>query len=345
MVCLITLFTFLTTVGSECCAESGDSPRAIGVVLPLSGALHEYGEPVKNGILFARSKFETSLVRFIFEDSMSDTKGAISAYEKLVNTGVEAVIVWGTTASEGVAPVAMQRGVPIFSMSMSPAVSRARPLVTRTSPDATLLVVPVVKEIQRIAPKSIALITAEWSFTIEQSKALHAAFPEGFIEEHLVTRSELDFRGLILKLKTQKKGLIGVLLGPGQLGEFYRQMRDLRVEIPTFSTSILDSKAERAKAGSSAKGAFYADYIVCPNFRESFLKFDASGQYLSYAVNAFDVARLLLTSAETTPGKEKLYDYVQNNREFRGVCGSMMFRDGEASGGYFDYPVSLQVVP
>lgn len=344
MLFLIALFSLLTTLSLECLAESGDDPRAVGVVLPLSGALHEYGEPVKNGILFAQSTFETPPVRFIFEDSMSDTKGAISAYEKLVKTGVEAVIVWGTTASEGVAPVAMQRGVPIFSISISPAVSKGRPLVTRTSPDATILVVPVVKEIQRIAPKSLTLITAEWSFTIEQSRALRAAFPENFIEEHLVARSELDFRGLILKLKTQKTELIGVLLGPGQLGEFYRQMRDLRVEIPTFSTSILDSKVERAKAGSSAEGVFYADYDVCPKFRESFLQFDGSGQYLSYAVNAFDIARLLLTGAEATRGKEALYDFVKNKREFQGVCGSVTFRDGEASGRYFDYPVSLQVV-
>lgn len=71
---------------------------SIGMVVPLTGKHASiYGLSMKRGFLLARDEingFEDSSVRiyFITEDSMSTAEGSVSAYQRLIDAGVPAIV-------------------------------------------------------------------------------------------------------------------------------------------------------------------------------------------------------------------------------------------------------------
>jgi len=91
----------------------------IGVSLPLTGPLAEYGEAVRNGIDLALEDQPglRTKVRFIYEDNSYDAKKAVGNLQKLVDVdGINLFLVWGNEPALSVAPVAEQRKVPTITL-------------------------------------------------------------------------------------------------------------------------------------------------------------------------------------------------------------------------------------
>ncbi|GAG00492.1 unnamed protein product, partial [marine sediment metagenome] len=91
----------------------------IGAIMPLTGELATYGEPVKNGMelaveeINAKGGINGTLLRIIFEDDLGDPKTAVSAFNKLIDSEKVPIILGPLTsgASMATAPVAERRKV------------------------------------------------------------------------------------------------------------------------------------------------------------------------------------------------------------------------------------------
>lgn len=102
---------------------------SVGVTLPLTGALTEYGAAIQNGIQLAREehpeKFQN--VRFVYEDDGYEPKRAISALHKLRSIDrVDVVLGWGTETVLAESPIAESRRIPFLAGALDPRAYRGR---------------------------------------------------------------------------------------------------------------------------------------------------------------------------------------------------------------------------
>lgn len=91
----------------------------VGAIMPLTGELATYGEPVRKGMELALEEINTSggingkPLKIIFEDDLGDPKTAVAAFNKLIDREKVPIILGPLTssASMATAPVAERRKV------------------------------------------------------------------------------------------------------------------------------------------------------------------------------------------------------------------------------------------
>jgi branched-chain amino acid transport system substrate-binding protein len=107
---IVIAIIILIGVGIALSNNSAEQTK-IGVILPATGILAEYGEQVRAGVLAAGSEEQ-----FIFEDDQCDPKFAVSAFQKLVSVDRVSVIVGPECGSpqEAIAPLAKEQDVVVI---------------------------------------------------------------------------------------------------------------------------------------------------------------------------------------------------------------------------------------
>jgi len=116
------LLVLLWIVYSHLCptdASADDRSFLVGVNLPLTGEVAEFGVAVKNGIQLAVKEYPSEFggIKFIFEDNRYDSKTSVTAFNKLKDLNkVDLVFVWGDTPSLAIAPVAEKRKTPLVAV-------------------------------------------------------------------------------------------------------------------------------------------------------------------------------------------------------------------------------------
>ena len=96
---------------------------SIGVILPLTGPVSDDGNELLRGIKIAEEKVNNQLtrsgVKILVEDSKFDGKGAVVAYNSLVNRGVSAFIVAGDPPSQAISPLVSNKKIPTIATMVS----------------------------------------------------------------------------------------------------------------------------------------------------------------------------------------------------------------------------------
>lgn len=331
------------------CFTSYAAPRTasrIGVIVPLSGSLAEYGQAIQNGVTLLLEDIKTDPARVAWEDSKGDTKNAVTAFKKLAATeNVNAVFGWGATPSEAIAPIAEENKLPFVAASVSPSLAKDRKFVVRSVSPSTALVALLAEELKRSKAEKVMLLTAEWTYTEELSRALKSALGESLsVSEMTFNREDQDFKTAISKIRSGSFDTVGVLLSTGQISSFYRQLGSANLKVATFGSDFFSSKKEIAESGTAIENAFFPNLAVCPDFSDRYLARFGNDTHIAYAVNAYDMLRVLLTESETHPGYEPLMLALGSQQQRNGVCGAFQFKQDPAIGGYFAYPVKLYQV-
>lgn len=127
-------------------ADEGDTVK-IGVLLPFSGATSYYGDVQNNGIEFCvdyvnanGGVLDGKQIELVIGDSASDPETGVSAFERLVDQGVCAVVgPYNSTVAAATAPLAIQYGVPyvIINATAENFMSEANKYVYRTNTGST----------------------------------------------------------------------------------------------------------------------------------------------------------------------------------------------------------------
>ncbi len=90
------------------------APVPVGAILPLTGSGSFFGEEARNGILLAQEA-SPDKIKFIFEDSQTDSKIAVNAAQKLIGQDkATALIAWMSGPSSAVAPLAAENKIPLI---------------------------------------------------------------------------------------------------------------------------------------------------------------------------------------------------------------------------------------
>ena len=107
------LLSLLISLSSALAEDNG--VIKVGVIIPLTGPLAEFGVAFQNGIKLAQQKEKDILggLQFIYEDSQYNPQSAVTIFRKFTSdSNVKFIINFGCPTSQAIAPIAEQVQIP-----------------------------------------------------------------------------------------------------------------------------------------------------------------------------------------------------------------------------------------
>ena len=328
---------------------AGAEPTAykLGMILALSGDAANFGKAAQNGATLAMESLpqaERARIKLTFEDDGFKAANSVSAFHKLVSIDkIDALICWSSGTCSAVAPLAEAAHLPTLAIASDAAISKGRSFLANlwvTPEEETKILVP---EAVRRGIRKVAIVTAIQDGAI----ACRDAFlkeSKGQIESLLNEEfpGDLkDFRSTVTKIKrlTELDAVL-VVLYPGQLGAFAKQLRQAGVTQPIFGYETFEDQAEVSASGGALIGAWYA---TAGSADDSFIKrFEARfpGSNIVTASNAHDAVLLFAAASGARPDRESVAGYLRTVKNFSGASGTF-----SATGdNRFTLPATLRIV-
>jgi len=245
----------------------------VGMLVPLSGPLAEYGHAVRNGVALARRENprEFEDIEFVFDDTRYDPKTALGSFSRLVGRGdISLIFNWGTATSEALAPIAERRRVALVANSQSSSLSEGKQHVIRFINPAQDFSLAILNALRRKGYRRLAVVKAELGYINELLDGIRANLIEGE-SLHIVDSvlpDERDFKPTMVNLSAHTFDALGVFLVSGQIGQFYRQLQASGLHAPTFGSDFFESRDEIARAGLAIEGALFSNILVQSDFAE-----------------------------------------------------------------------------
>lgn len=352
---LLYLIALLITISPTnfCLAEKNTSQALkLGINIPLSGEVAEFGNAVKNGLEMARieNTKELSDILFFYEDNAYDGKKSISAFNKLRDfNNVDLIFIWGDTPSLAVAAVAERNKLPLIAVLTDPTLVRKMNYVIRFLNSYDQYAKALQEHLREKGYKKIAMLFIDIPYYRNSIEALKARLKEGeeikLIDSYVLGDS--DFKTSLLKIKSGKYDAMGIYLASGQIETVYRQAKSIALNIPTFGADDFESKTLIKNTKGAMEDAFYAMNIVKDEFKKRYLKLYKNNSHIGYGANAYQFA---LTLAKIKKSLKKDYtsdDIINAFKKFSktdGVTGSYYFIENKEHGKYFHFPVAVKKI-
>ena len=345
-VCGVLLFLSSVLVAARAAAE----PVTVGISIPLTGGLAEYGVAIRNGIELAREEHPEGFenLKLIYDDNRYDPKVAVLGLNRMVDLEkVDLMYLWGVEPALGAAPVAERRKVPTFVVAQHPkACAGYRYVIGYISP-AERYSVAMLEYLRSKGLKNFGILKSEISFfnVLMEEFQRHLAPDERLTVVQSFLPAESDFRSVIAKLKQQSFDAVGVYLFPAQLGQFFRQAAEQGYKPRAFGTTAFESGTVIKNSLGYMNGAVYSHVDFDPDFRDRYLKRYGDDIEIAYAANAYDfillTGKLLGSHGRKLSAEEILALYAAVPPE-RGVSGLRQFKESADGGRYFDFPVVVR---
>jgi branched-chain amino acid transport system substrate-binding protein len=324
------LMLLLCVFGCTGYAVKEDSVK-IGVIVPLTGDLADYGYAIRNGLLMACDDFGCDF-DLIFEDSQYDSALAVLAYNKLVEfDGVDLVINFGSPTTYAIAPLI--EDVPVLGFQSA---NSTVPNLIRTlkQPKDYMDSIKGHLNVERVA-----ILKTQNSYL----DALYSSFVDGFDGEVVLFENfqwgEMDFRTAITKIKYSDVDAVGVFLGSGSIAQFYKQSAEMDLQVETFGTDFFESLTEIENAQGTMDGAVYSNFVVSENFSKEYVERFSTKSQLGYAGASYDIVKMLIENVDFS----SIMESFSNIENFEGVLGSYGLVE-KAGDKYLDYPLVVKEV-
>lgn len=348
---LLQLLLILLVFIAPILAFSEDSPTfKIGVIVPLTGSVSDFGIAVQNGILLAQEKDKEKFgeITFIFEDSKYDSKLAVSAFHKLRTVDkVKLIFVWGTGPSEAILPLAESYQMPMLAFTTSNLNNVGKRYSIGFCFKAEKYSKLILKHLRSKGYAHFGLIKAEFSFFNELFDGMARNLRE---EETLelvnsFPTNSMDFRSDILKLKTGKFDVIGAFLVGGQVSQFFIQAANLNLNKPIFGANTFDSQTQIQLAQGSMKGAFFPTVNAEEWFKDKYRSVYANDIQVSMAAYGYDFANLIASQLtnhfEANLSSEDILRILRAAPPQDGATGRFKYLAEDNS---FDFPVVMESI-
>lgn len=329
-----------------------DAPTVkIGVSLPLTGPLAEYGEAVRNGIELALEDQPAlrTKIKFIYEDNSYDAKKAVGTLQKLVDVdGINLFLVWGNEPALSVAPVAEQRRVPTIAIAQYAQVSMGRSYVIRFINSGEQYSETLLAYLRKENIKRIAIVKSELSFfnMLIDGLKRHADSEQIEVVDSFLP-SETDFRSSILKLRSRSFDILGLYLISPQVGLFFKQAHELGFRPKAFGATPFESRGVIASAWSLMDGAVYTHNAVVADFTKRYVSRFKNDMQLAYAANAYDfvgVTGSLLSERTDFSSPTAILASYSSVKPGSGASGAYRFVDSPENGRHFEFDIVVRKI-
>lgn len=325
----------------------------IGVLLPLTGELASYGEPMKKGVELALEKLGTGAsgqgykYNPVFIDSQADPKIAVSGMQKLLSVNGARYIIGDVGSSTTLAMVPIAEKNKVFLLSpgastpklrgISPYFARNYPSSAQESIDAATF----IKEVLKKDKVAIVYVTNEYGLgLIEMFQKKYAELGGQVTMKEPYKFEESDFRTVIAKLREAKPEVIYLAGNQKEMGKFMKQYGEAGITATIVSnTSFLEPDCINV-AGKAADGVI----VPLPYFNPEDQSMKGAyafgiaykakfGTYPTVAVAVGYDAMMLMDKAvnEGKNNPEKAAIAIRNLKKYDGAMGTLSFTDGDVS--------------
>ncbi|MBW8034926.1 MAG: ABC transporter substrate-binding protein [Planctomycetes bacterium] len=328
---LLTFFAFMSG-----CAKKEVEEIKIGVILPLTGDLANFGRTVLNGIELAMGDFSsTNRTRKIVlevEDSQGRPSVAVSALRRLIDFESVRIVIGSLTSSStlAMAPIAEEKRVILLSPTAShPALSKAGPYFYRVWPsDDFDGSVAARYSYDVLGARNTGIVHLNDDYATGLKNIYQRTF------EHLGGRvlsiesydeSETDFRTILTKLKALPLDIIYIPGHPYGIGQLARQAKELNIQSEFLANVAAEDKDFLSVAGDAAVGM----YFTAPTFSMSTADSLVNGFVAAYierfkdepdihALKGYEAASVLLSAiSEGNVDSDAIRIYIDRKKVFR----------------------------
>ena len=318
----------------------------IGVITPLTGPAAKYGESTKRGLDLAASELNLGesingkTISLIYEDSKTEPKEAVSAFQKLTTIHKLRVVIGALTSSEflAIAPIAEDKKVILFTPSASaPQITNAGDYIFRNCYsdiyEGTKIAQYITNETEY---KKIAILHINNDYGLGLRDAFKNELMKKesgeIIDVEMYDLTATDFRTPLSKIKASNPDAL-YIVGYGEMGRILRETKELGLNIPIFSNIMFEDPDILNIAKEAAEGVIYAYPSYSPENMQgnivSFIqKFEKEyGQIPDiYAATAYDALNILALAIKnggenSSQIKETLYSI----KDYPGVTGKTTF--------------------
>jgi branched-chain amino acid transport system substrate-binding protein len=333
-------------------ASAENKKFKIGISIPLTGALAEYGVAIKNGMAMALGDEPENFknIEFVYEDNEYQPKTAVTVFNKSLDLDkVDLTFIWGNEPVLAVVPIAERRKHPTIVVSQDPSTAIGYKYTIRFLNPFDDYAKALIGELRKEKIQNIGIVSVELSFFNNMIKALELNLISG--EKITVVESTLpsnyDFKTVIAKLGQQNFDSVGVFLLPAQVISFYRQLSESKIKLKTFGTTPFESKDVIEQSLGLMDGAVYSQINVSDQFQQKYLKEYGNDIQIGYAANAYDFATLVskLFGELKTPLKEnEILNAFTATKEYQGVTGPYRFVVTPQGDRYFQFDMAVKKI-
>ncbi|MBX7144339.1 MAG: ABC transporter substrate-binding protein [Oligoflexia bacterium] len=343
----VIILTFVSVAAAE--PPPTSAPLKVGLILPLTGPLAEYGVAFQNGVELARADSSEILSNcsFIVEDSKYDPRTAVGLLQKLTTlTKTPVVYNWGGPTSDAIAPLADRSNVALFVWSADPRVSEGHSQVVRFSNSGLDYGSTLARALVARGFKKVGIVKTDNQYIEAILSGLRAAGTTLVIEvvdNYLPTHQ--DFRATVSKLKRHSFDALGVFLLSGQVSSFVNQLKTQAIAISLFGTDFFESMTEVRQSNGGLIEAVFANNAVSDQFRAKYVhKFDNDLQ-INHAANGYDFANFIckqLGAQLAGLSPQQIIQKVSSVGSIIGEQGKAVFTVSGRGDKYFKFPVVLR---
>lgn len=347
-------FALVLLIAVSFMAVSGEAqtePLRVGVSLPLSGPLAEYGTAVRNGIELAvrDSPRISELAQFVYDDNRYDPKQAITSITKLVDINrVDLLFMWGTEPGIAVAPIVEKRRVPTLIVAQDATISAGKEFVLRYINPSRDFAALTVKHLRSLGVRRIGVVQADISFCdimVEDIRRLLTPQEELSVIATLQL-GDSDVRSMVTRARRAQSDILGLYLSPAQIVAFYREAIVQRLSIPTFGSTSFESELVLKAALQGMEGAFFVHGKVDQRFQERYQEVFGGTAEISYAAQAYEFARLVGDLGGKSPAVRhlRLLEAIRNSGVRDGVVGQYRYKESAEGDRYFEFPLVVKAI-
>lgn len=323
------------------------SEAKVGVILPLTGPLAEYGVAMKNGIdLAKRTNTEVfKRVEFLYEDSRYDPKTTITSFRKFISDpDVKFVINFGCPPSQAIVPLVEQREIPTAMFCSAMLMTKGKKFSFGMTAPANEWAEVLWSYLSSQNFNKICLLLTENDYLISEFNALRQQSGVDIDVIDRFTPQETDFRSSILKLKSKSCDALGVYLLPGQVRTFFTQSNQYDFSHQVFGTDIFESKEEILAAKKGMEGAVFANLAVPEPFKVAYEGQFGNANQVTMACIMHDLVLRIVPLVTVARSPSDLMQKISALKKETFRCGPSEFVSSENGEQFVRFPVVLKTV-
>lgn len=341
------------------CGDLESDQINIGVIIPMTGELASYGEPMKIGIDMAleelNSREKAPTYRLTFIDSKADQTTAVSGLQQLINVNKVQFVIGDVSSSTTLAmvPVAEQNEVFLLSPgASSPRLIGISDYFARNYPSSVEESVASAEFVfNELGFEEAALIHVNNEYGLGLSEMFEKTYTDlggTLIMKESYAFEQTDFRTLVSKIRSINPELIYLAGNQREMGNFMRQFDEAGLSATIVSNiSFLEPDCLNI-AGPAANGVIVPlpyynpeDLEMRGAYEFGELYHEKHGNYPSIAVAVGYDALMLMAKGIEEKGQSpaEVAAYIRNLKNYDGAMGELNFTDGDVS-----IPVVFKVV-
>lgn len=320
----------------------------LGIILPLTGPLAEYGVASKNGFELARKENPEIFkdIEFVYEDSQYDPKLSISAYRKLRrDPDVKLIYSWGSNPSAPIIPIAEKECFPLFAADFSTKTFTNISCVIAFAPTSKLFGDHLIRYLLKNKVRKIGLISVENLYINGIIDGIKDSLEDDaeIVFHETVIATESDFRSYVTKMKSKGVDALGVMLYAGQVQNFYRNLELQKYTIPTFSSDFIESRTEISGSGPLIQGAVYTHHKLSEEYYTKYRKEYNDDSQVTYSGTAYDFAMMIASIFKENPEFYKSHlEYIPKMQGYEGVMGQYTYEESKEFGKRLFPPIFIK---